>query len=97
MDKERLAVDIASAFTMTSGLLFVISYALLARWWRSTDGRMIMGFVALIVNWCAIDLGTKGPDYVRAAAIACLGLLILIYTIRVWISQFKGRKETKEQ
>lgn len=57
---------------------------------------MIMGFVALIVNWCAIDLGTPGPDYVRAAAIAAIGLLILIYTIRVWISQFKGRKD-KEQ
>lgn len=51
-----LAGDIAILFDFTMAVLFIISYTLLAAWWRSVWGQLLMAIAALFAwsfGWIA--------------------------------------------
>lgn len=81
--------------------MFIISYAMLARWKDSTEGRLMMALVVAITLTCSLTLtmtvfGFK-PNvdwlrFVQAALMGVVGVCFLTLTIKVWRSQVIRRK-----
>lgn len=83
------------------GSMFIISYAMLAKWRSSTEGRLMMALVVAITLTCSLTLtmtvfGFKpNVDWLRFAQAALwvvIGICFLTLTIKVWRSQVIRRK-----
>lgn len=101
MTPGQEANGVASAFIAVTGWFFVLTYSLLARWWKSIDGRMMMGLgatVALtgtITTILTLQGFTVGGDFLRfiqAGLLVFVGFTFLLYSVRVWRMQVKRRK-----
>lgn len=106
MTHGQIANGIGSAFTAICGLVFILSYSLLARWYRSIDGRMMMVLGTGITFTCVLTVSmtlhdfTKSIDYLRfiqAGLIVTVGFTLLFYSIRVWRLQYKRRKRGNDE
>ncbi len=102
MTPGQLANGYASGFIAVTGWGFVITYSILARWWKSIDGRMIMGLGAtvaltgVITTTLTIQGFTVGGDFLRfiqAGLLVFVGFTFLLYSVRVWRMQVKRRKK----
>jgi hypothetical protein len=101
-----MANGAASAWVAGMGSLFILSYAVLAKWYRSTDGRLMMVFGVTITITCSLTLtmtvfgfsaGVDWLRFVQAAVMIANGFCFLIFTIRVWSKQVIRRKRYTEQ
>lgn len=92
-----------SAIGALSGLSFIVSYTILARWYKSTDGRVMMAFGATLTLTYTITViltlnnFTTGVDFMRivqAILSTSIGICFLFYTVRMWRMQ-RGRGKAK--
>lgn len=96
------ANGVASAFTAIAGLVFVTTYALAARWWKSLEGRLMMMLAVAISTTCLLTLtmtlgGFKANDdwlrIIQATLIISVGSCFIYYTFMVWkVQKERGRK-----
>ena len=100
------ANGIASAFVAGMGAMFIISYVMTAKWYRSTDGRMMMAFGVTITLTCSITLTLTIFDfsdsvdwlrYAQAILMVVIGLCFAFYTTRVWRAQTLRKKRYEEE
>lgn len=96
----------AAAFTAGFGSLFVISYGVLAKWYESGEGRMMMGFASAITITNALTLTmtilgfSTSVDWLRfiqAGLMISIGVSFAWFTIRVWRLQVLHRKRYAEK
>lgn len=106
MTGGQTANGIAAAFTAGTGSMFIISYGILAKWWRSLDGKMMMTFGAAITLTNALTLTmtifgfSTSVDWLRfiqAFLMAGIGLAFASFTLRVWKAQVIRTKRYEEE
>lgn len=106
MTPGQMANGWASGFIAVTGSIFVFTYGLLARWWRSIDGQMIMGLgvtvalTGILTTILTLQGFTAGGDFLRfiqASLVTFVGMTFLLYSIRVWRMQVKRRKTGYER
>lgn len=95
----QVANGAASAVTAVTGLTFVTSYALAARWWKTLEGRLMMMLTVAITSTCLLTLtltlgGFKDDDdwlrIVQATLMFSIGSCFAYYTFMVWRTQKRG-------
>lgn len=100
MTMGQNANGIASAFTAGMGSLFILSYAVAAKWWKSTDGRLMMTLATTITVTCSLTLTLTIFDFsadvdwirfVQAALMVSIGVCFASNTIRVWVVQHRNK------
>ncbi len=89
-----------SLATALCGLLFIIAYASLARWWKSIEGRMMMAFAFAVTSLSGYTFMVVKvvPDsellrLVRIVIVVSMGLLMLAQTALLIKAQTRRRKE----
>lgn len=106
MTPGQMANGYASGFIAVTGSTFVIVYATLARWWRSTDGRMMMALgmtvalTGMLTTTLTIQGFTAGGDFLRfiqAGLLLVVGFTFLLYSIRVWRMQVRRRRTNHDR
>jgi cytochrome c biogenesis protein CcdA len=109
MTPGQMANGLASGFIAATGSAFVIIYGVLAKLWKSVDGRMLMtlgltvAFTGVLTTTLTIQGFTAGGDFLRfiqAGLLVIVGLLFLLYSVRVWKMQFgrfRRRKRNDRQ
>lgn len=82
------------------GLIFMLTYALLARWWRSNEGRLLMSFAAVITfltgyAWVVIKIipDSTVARWVRIVGSGVIGLLFLAQTALLIKAQAQRREK----
>lgn len=105
MTPGQVANGFGSGFTTFAGGIFVISYALLAKWYKSLDGRMTMLLGAAVTITCGLTLTLTLFDFrstadvfrfIQAGLVTVVGLYFLYWSIRVWGVQRKKGKHRNE-
>lgn len=101
MTPGQIANGTASAWVAGMGSMFIVSYAMLARWKDSAEGRLMMALVVAITLTCSLTLtmtvfGFK-PNvdwlrFIQAALWGVIGVCFLTLTIKVWKTQVIRRK-----
>lgn len=95
------ANGIASAFTAGMGSLFILSYAIAAKWWKSTDGRLMMVLATTVTVTCSLTLTLTIFDFstdvdwlrfIQAGLMLGIGVCFAFNAARVWVVQFRYRK-----
>lgn len=90
-----------SAFGALAGLSFIVSYMILARWYKSLDGRIMMSIgvtltltytITVILTVNGFDLGVDFMRVVQAILATTIGVCLLFYTVRLWRIQ-RGREK----
>lgn len=98
----QVANGIAAGFTAVTGLVFITSYALCARWWKSMEGRCMMLLGLSISSVCLLTMSltlggfTMNDDWLRflqATLVISVGGCFVYYTFMVWKQQNKNKKE----
>lgn len=89
--------------TAICGFIFITAYALLARWWKSNEGRVLMAFAVVITfltsyAWLVIKVipDSTPARWVRVGVSGCIGLLFLAQTailIKVQLRRNSYRKD----
>lgn len=88
----------ASAFTTVAGLVLVAVYGVVAPWWRSHVGLMMMVYavtitalstIALLATGFGVDPGVL--RVVRAALILAVGLVMVSQTVIILRRQLTNR------
>lgn len=102
----RTAVDSAqnlnawvSLGTALACLLFVAAYAVLARWWRTYEGRVMMGKAVAIgllalYTFVVVKIAPESTAmrWARVGLVAIIGVFMLFQTARL-ISNQVGRRD----
>jgi hypothetical protein len=67
----------------------MVTYNMVARWWRSTEGRALMGIAVVLVLFGAHGMGWPARDGVMLAAVAHLGSagLLVRLSVLAWTAQ----------
>lgn len=92
--------------TAVCGLIFMAAYALLARWWKSNEGKLLMAFAFVITfltayTWLVIKIipDSTLARWVRVVGSGVVGLLFLAQTgllIRMQTAKQKSDKERSQ-
>lgn len=102
----QVANGAAAGFTALAGLIFITSYALSARWWKSLEGRLMMLLGGAISMTCLLTLsltivGFHNDDdwlrFIQATLVIAVGGCFIYYTIMVWKLQKRGSHRTTTQ
>lgn len=101
MTPGQIANGIAAALAALGAMCFFFSYALLARWWKSTEGRSLMLASGGIWTVCtlsatltllkAVDHPAEWLRFVGAGLVGSIGLGFFFLTMQVWRRQLKRR------
>lgn len=95
-DLEQLQVINAwvSFSTALSGLVFMTAYSLLAKWYKSAEGRLLMGFAFLVTfltgyAWLVTLYASDSTlaRWVRLLGVGLFGALMLVQTLMMWRAQ----------
>lgn len=88
----------ASLATALCGLLFIVAYATLARWWKSIEGRMMMAFAVAVTSLSGYTFAVVKvvPDseelrVARTVIVLSMGLLMLAQTAYLVRAQTRRR------
>lgn len=80
--------------TGIASFMFVLAYALLARWWRTYEGRVMMGKAVVIglLAFYAFVVVEVAPEsdamrWARAALMAAVGVFMVLQTLRLIVNQ----------
>lgn len=102
----QAANGIASAFTAVAGLMFVTSYALSARWWKSFEGRLMLMLGSAISGTYLLTVSlTLGGfeiriDWLRiiqAGLTVSVGICFIYYTVLVWRLQRRNNRGNNKE
>lgn len=81
------------------GLAFMLAYALLARWWKSNEGRVLMAFAAVITflmgyTWMVIKIipDSTTARWVRIVTSGVIGLLFVAQTLLLIKAQVQQKE-----
>jgi len=84
------------------GAIFIAAYAILAKWWRSNEGRVLMAFAATITLLCAYTWVVVEiiPDstFARWARIVGVGIVGVLMLAQTWLlarAQMEHNKSRK--
>lgn len=83
-------------------LLFVVAYAVLARWWQTYEGRVMMGKAIAIgglalYSFIVIKIAPESTSarWIRIALVGSLGVFMLFQTGRLISNQTKRNVQDK--
>lgn len=89
-----------SAVAFAGSLAFIVVYAVLAPWWRTTIGRLLMAKAVAIcgvtgITLCALASGadTSVLRVIRGLLVGSVGLAMLRQAVLVLTETWKGRKK----
>jgi hypothetical protein len=101
MTPGQVANGIAAAVAALGAMSFFFSYALLARWWKSVEGRSLMLAAGGLWTVCllsatltllkATDHPAEWLRFVGASLVGMVGLGFIFLTIQVWRAQLNRR------
>lgn len=106
MTAGQTANGIAAAFTAGMGSMFIVSYGVLAKWWRSTDGKMMMvfGTAITVTNALTLTMTILGFSadvdwlrFIQAFLMVGIGIAFASFTLRVWKAQVIRTKRYEEE
>ncbi|WP_405506300.1 hypothetical protein OG323_05925 [Streptomyces cyaneofuscatus] len=86
---DRLLNVTTSAVMAATGVVFMVTYHLLAPWWRSETGRHLMGFGAAVTALSAYTVAiTAWPEFwplrlVRTIVVLAIAALFIQRTVMV--------------
>lgn len=88
----------ASAFTSVAGIVLVATYSSLAPWWRSTVGRMMMGYAVsltilsfLVLLTVGFGVDTDSLRILRGTLLMTVGLAMVVQTALIIREQTSRR------
>lgn len=99
LDSVRILGSWVSLGTALAALMFIVVYSVLAKWYTSAEGRLLMSFAALVtfLTGHAGITGLVAPNSIvareiRVAGLAVFGGLMLVQTALLWRAQMRRRK-----
>lgn len=98
MTLGQLINGLASGLVMAVSLVFIISYTILARWYKSSTGRFLMIKAVGICLTGAITVSltlqdfTVGSDWLRIAQAGLWTIIAAAYAHHVWLMWRVQRK-----
>lgn len=94
-------VSLGTAFTC---LLFVVAYAVLARWWRTYEGKVLMGMnvaIGLLAAYTFIVVKVTPEStfmrWARVVVIATVGVFMLFQTRQLVTNQTARKRQDKDR
>ncbi|GAB3115627.1 hypothetical protein GCM10027160_23240 [Streptomyces calidiresistens] len=100
MDVDRILNAGTSLVAVVAVLAFVASYAAVAPWWESVEGRHIMAMAVVVGALCAYAVViTVWPQaapvlrFVRSAIVLAVAALFVQRTVLLWRAQREAREE----
>lgn len=101
MTPGQVANGIATAVAALGSMAFFWSYALLARWWKSVEGRSLMLAAGGLWTVCllsatltllkAVDHPSEWLRFIGAGLVGSIGLGFFFLTLQVWKAQLRRR------
>jgi len=92
-----------SLATALACFAFVVAYAVLARWWRTYEGRVMMGKAVAIgllalYTWIVVKVApeSEGMRWARVALVAAIGVFMVFQTGRLLTNQFNKRNRHRK-
>jgi hypothetical protein len=86
--------------TAVACLLFIIAYAVLARWWRTYEGRVMMGKAVAIgllalYTFVVIEVAPESDAmrWSRIGLVAAIGVFMVFQTLRLVTSQMNRKTQ----
>lgn len=73
---------------LVAAACFVAVYSVVARWWRSTEGRLLVGMAVTVALHSVSVVVGAGVDTVNVLAFMWSAVLMIRLTVLVWWSQF---------
>jgi hypothetical protein len=90
----------ASFFCLFSGVVFLVAYTMLARWYESPIGRMIATYAAAVTGLAGLTVMfyLAGEDlvmtrYVRSGLVITIGVVLCYQTAVLVRAQTRRKKE----
>lgn len=80
---------LAPTVSVACGIVFLVTYNLVARWWKSAEGRTLMGVAVVLVMFGVHGMGWPAQDGLMFAAVAHLaagGLMVRLSAL-AWSAQ----------
>jgi len=82
---------------------FVVAYAVLARWWRTYEGRVMMGKAVAIgllalYTWVVVVVApeSEAMRWARVVLVAAIGVFFVFQTARLLTQQFNQRNRHRK-
>lgn len=92
----------ASFATALASFAFVLAYALLARWWKTYEGRVMMGKAVAIgllaaYTWVVVKVApeSEAMRWSRVVLVALIGLFMVFQTARLITRQINRRNQRR--
>jgi hypothetical protein len=89
--------------TALACLLFVAAYAILARWWRTYEGKVMMGKAVAIgllaaYTFVVVEVAPESEvmRWARVGLVAAIGVFMLFQTGRLFINQISRNRHRKQ-
>ena len=80
---------LAPTVSVACGIVFVVTYNIVARWWQSAEGRTLMGVAVVLILFGVHGMGwpaQDGPVFAAVAHLAAGGLLVRLSSL-AWSAQ----------
>jgi phosphate starvation-inducible membrane PsiE len=88
--------------TALACLLFVAAYAILAKWWRTYEGKVMMGKAVAIgllaaYTFIVVEVAPESEvmRWARVVLVAAIGVFMIFQTGRLFINQFNRSKHRR--